>query len=118
MAIKPNLLVQIPTQKDSFSQSGLHSHCFVRLETNYSPIVTRERSNQQTYQSLMAFKSQAEVAKFYADLSTDCTDLLDKRAMVVQAAEIQQCLQLVKKCHPKSVQEALVFLAKYLWKVY
>lgn len=65
MIIEPNVYTEIPVEKESILNSGLHSHCFVKLDCNYTPISSDER---QKYLSLMCFKNMDEVKRFYKDI--------------------------------------------------
>jgi hypothetical protein len=49
-------------------RSGMHSHCFVRVDTIYTPITHED--DRQKYLSVPCFTGADEVRRFFQDIAT------------------------------------------------
>ena len=104
MTIKGPGLTIIKPDDESLLNSKMHSHCFVRVDSIYTPIALDDE--RQKYQSLPCFKGIEEVAKFYQDISSNETDIADNNSTRVNEISLQVCLQTIRRCEPKSLHHA------------
>ena len=96
-------------------QSGMHSHCFVRFETIYTPITHED--DRQKYQSVPCFKGAKEVQQFFREIATgpEEGEKWSGKDGEFRSNEIalQMCLQTIRRCQPRNLKEAKSYFKIY-----
>ncbi|CDW71140.1 medea [Stylonychia lemnae] len=111
--VKEQKIIQIPINKNSILYSGLHSHCYVKLDSNYTPISYNER---QKYKSIMTFQDVDQVKKFYKSVQHFESELFEEPYLLFNEISIQLCYQNIKRCKPKNPKERKKYCSLYLQK--